>query len=170
MAEQTFTIKQAAEQTGISEDTIRFYEKIVLLPQAERKENGHRVYRKEDINRIKLISCLKKTGMPLEAMRPFLAASVDIVSAEYPELVDQLRSHRETIVNQISSLQQIVDFIDIKLKEGRPRKECSDQSQDEALEEHKKKEKIKPISVMEMSYFSAYAKTDKLPTGRLTED
>ncbi|WP_136605540.1 MerR family transcriptional regulator [Paenibacillus dokdonensis] len=158
MAEQTFTIKQAAEQTGISEDTIRFYEKILLLPRAERKENGHRVYRIEDIHRIKLISCLKKTGMPLEAMRPFLAASADFASAEYPELVDQLRSHRDNIVNQISSLQQIVDFVDIKLKEGRPRQECSDQSQSEDLKEHNEKEKTKPISVVEMSYFSAYTK------------
>lgn len=163
MAVQMFTIKQAAEQTGISEDTIRFYEKIMLLPQAERKDNGHRVYRKEDINRIKLISCLKKTGMPLEAMRPFLAASAGTDSGEYPELVDQLRSHREMIVNQISSLQQIVDFIDIKLEEGRPRQECSDQSQGDVVEEHTKKAKAKPISVVEMSYFSASAKMNKLP-------
>ncbi|WP_178018675.1 MerR family transcriptional regulator [uncultured Paenibacillus sp.] len=163
MEEPSFTIKQAAEQTGISEDTIRFYEKIQLLPQAERKENGHRVYRKDDIYRIKLITCLKKTGMPLEAMRPFLAASADTDSADYPELVNQLRSHREQIVNQISSLQQIVDFIDLKLKEGRPRQECPDQSQDaaEVLEVRKEKTKIKPISVVEMSYFSATAKMDR---------
>ncbi|WP_430187620.1 MerR family transcriptional regulator [Paenibacillus lautus] len=80
----------------------------------------HRFYRKEDIYRIKQITCLKKTGMSLEAMRPFLAASVDSDSVNYPELVDQLRSQREHIMIQISSLQQIVDFIDIKLKEGRP--------------------------------------------------
>ncbi|CAH0120030.1 MULTISPECIES: MerR family transcriptional regulator [unclassified Paenibacillus] len=162
MEELTFTIKQTAEQTGISEDTIRYYEKIMLLPRADRKENGHRVYRKEDIYMIKLISCLKKTGMPLEAMRPFLAASANTDSAEYTELVDQLRSHRDNIVNQISSLQRIVDFIDIKLKEGRPRQECSDKSQDDVLEEEKEKAKTKPISVVEMSYFSASAKTNKL--------
>ena len=45
--ELTYTIKQIAEQTGISEDTIRYYEKIKLLPRADRKENGHRVYRKK---------------------------------------------------------------------------------------------------------------------------
>ncbi|MGC6584809.1 MerR family transcriptional regulator [Paenibacillus sp. Dod16] len=162
--ELTYTIKQIAEQTGISEDTIRYYEKIKLLPRADRKENGHRVYRKEDIYMIKLISCLKKTGMPLEAMRPFLAASANTDSVEYTELVDQLRSHRENIVNQISSLQQIVDFIDIKLKEGRPRQESAEQSQGEALEAEKEKAKTKPISVVEMSYFSASAKTDRLRT------
>ncbi|MDR6551811.1 DNA-binding transcriptional MerR regulator [Paenibacillus qinlingensis] len=75
--ELTFTIKQTAEKTGISEDTIRYYEKIALLPRAERKDNGHRIYRQEDIDTIHLIYCLKKTGMPLEEMRPFLTVSVD---------------------------------------------------------------------------------------------
>jgi DNA-binding transcriptional MerR regulator len=161
--EQTFTIKQAAELTGLSEDTIRFYEKIKLLPHADRKDNGHRVYHQEDVSTIRLIICLKKTGISLEAMRPFMKVSTDADPAEYPELVEELRSHRENIIGQISSLQQIVDFIDLKLEEGRFRQECSDQSPDDVLEVRKEPTKIKPISVVEMSYFSASAKTDKLP-------
>lgn len=121
-AEQTFTIKQAAEQSGISEDTIRYYEKIALLPRAERKENGHRIYRQEDIQTLQLISCLKKTGMPLEEMRPFLTVTADADPAEYPELVERLKKHRENIVSQIDSLQQVVDFIDMKLEAGRYRR------------------------------------------------
>jgi DNA-binding transcriptional MerR regulator len=161
--EQTFTIKQAAELTGLSEDTIRYYEKIKLLPHADRKDNGHRVYHQEDVSTIRLIICLKKTGISLEAMRPFMKVSTDADPAEYPELVEELRSHRENIIGQISSLQQIVDFIDLKLEEGRFRQECSDQIPDDVLEERKEPTKIKPISVVEMSYFSASAKTDKLP-------
>jgi DNA-binding transcriptional MerR regulator len=161
--EQTFTIKQTAELTGLSDDTIRYYEKIKLLPQADRKDNGHRIYHQKDINTIRLIVCLKKTGISLEAMRPFLRVSADADPAEYLELVEELRNQRVNIVDQISSLQQIVDFIDIKLEEGRPRQECSDQSPDDVLEERKEKAKIKPISVVERSYFSASAKTGKLP-------
>ncbi|MBA9086844.1 DNA-binding transcriptional MerR regulator [Fontibacillus solani] len=149
--EQTFTIKQAAEQTGISEDTIRYYEKIALLPRADRRDNGHRVYRKENINTIQLISCLKKTGMPLEEIRPFLAVSADTDPAEYPELVEHLRSHRENIVSQIASLQQVVDFIDMKLEEGRYRQNCSDESQAGVSE--KAVGEPKPVSTVEMSYF-----------------
>lgn len=125
MKEPSFTIKQAADQTGITEDTIRYYEKIALLPRAERKDNGHRVYRQEDIDKIRLIACLKKTGMPLEEMRPFLTVSADTDPAEYPELVGLLRSHRENIVGQIASLQQVVDFIDMKLEEGKFRSTSS---------------------------------------------
>ncbi|RJE88321.1 MerR family transcriptional regulator [Paenibacillus sp. 1011MAR3C5] len=124
-AEHTYTIKQTAEQTGISEDTIRYYEKIALLPRADRKDNGHRIYREEDIHMIRLLSCLKKTGMPLEEMRPFLVVSADSDPAEYPELVERLKSHRENIVSQIASLQQVVDFIDMKLVKGRYRRDDS---------------------------------------------
>ncbi len=123
-AEQTYTIKQTAEQIGISEDTIRYYEKIGLLPRAQRKENGHRTYRQEDIQSIRLIPCLKKTGMPLEEMRPFLAVSLDADPSEYPELVERLKNHREHIASQITSLQQVIDFIDTKLEEGNYRGSC----------------------------------------------
>lgn len=154
-AEQTFTIKQTADATGISEDTIRYYEKIALLPRADRKKNGHRVYRQEDLHTIRLISCLKKTGMPLTEMRPFLAVSVDADPAEYPELVEQLRNHRDHILGQMASLQQVVDFIDMKLEEGKYRGECPEESR------NGDSKKPKPTSPVELSYFSPSAKAGK---------
>ncbi|WP_028609057.1 MerR family transcriptional regulator [Paenibacillus harenae] len=159
--EQSYTIKQTAEQTGITEDTIRYYEKIALLPRAERKENGHRIYRKEDINTIRLIACLKKTGMPLEEMRPFLAVSADTDPAEYPELVELLTSHRKNIVSQIASLQQVVDFIDMKLEEGRYRRDCLDVDLDGLLEKRMGEPKPKSVSPVELSYFSVSAKAGR---------
>ncbi|MBB3129074.1 DNA-binding transcriptional MerR regulator [Paenibacillus rhizosphaerae] len=165
MTGQSFTIKQTAELTGLSEDTIRYYEKIKLLPPADRKDNGHRVYRWKDIHTIKLISCLKKTGISLEAMRPFLKASGNPDPAEYLELAQTLKSHREQIVEQISSLQQLVDFIDVRLEKGCPSGEYPDQCPDDGLEaglkdrledglaDRKEKTEAKPISVEEMSYF-----------------
>ncbi|AWB46666.1 MerR family transcriptional regulator [Paenibacillus sp. CAA11] len=153
--EPTFTIKQAAKQTGISEDTIRYYERIALLPRAKRRDNGHRVYRQEDIDTIQLISCLKKTAMPLEEMRPFLAVSADADPADYPDLVELLRSHRETIVSQIASLQQVVDFIDVKLEEGRYRRDCTDENQDGVSENMMIEPKSKPVSAVQMNYFSS---------------
>ncbi|QTH43225.1 MerR family transcriptional regulator [Cohnella sp. LGH] len=160
-AELTFTIKQAADTIGISEDTIRYYEKIALLPRADRKANGHRVYRQRDIDTIRLISCMKKTGMSLEEIRPFLAVSADADPAEYPELVDSLRNHRENIVSQIASLQQVVDFIDMKLEEGRYRRDCSVESRNEYSEITMGEPQLKPVSPAERGYFSAPAKAGK---------
>ncbi|MGO4374625.1 MerR family DNA-binding protein, partial [Paenibacillus sp. MCAF20] len=113
------------------------------------------------INTIRLIACLKKTGMPLEEMRPFLAVSADTDPAEYPELVELLTSHRKNIVSQIASLQQVVDFIDMKLEEGRYRQDCSDVNLDGLLEKRMGEPKPKSVSPVEMSYFSVSAKAGR---------
>jgi MerR family copper efflux transcriptional regulator len=115
---KAFTIKETSEQTGLTEDTIRYYEKIGLLPRAERKENRHRVYRPEDVDTMKLITCLKKTGMSLDDMKPFLNLSFDDDLTAFPDLYDRIQNHKENIKNQMASLQQIIDFIDSKLKLG----------------------------------------------------
>lgn len=113
---EVFSIKETSEQAGLSEDTIRYYEKIGLLPRAERKANRHRVYRPEDIQTMKLITCLKKTGMTLEEMKPYLQMSMDSDLEDFPDEREMLLNHRKKIETQIASLQQIVDFIDEKME------------------------------------------------------
>ena len=149
--EQAYTIQQASRQSGISEDTIRYYEKIALLPRAKRKDNGHRVYGSEDVEALRLIACLKKTGLPLEEMRPFMAVSMDADPGEYPELVERVQSHRETIVQQIAALQQVVDFIDTKLDTGRYRRGSEGEDQD--CKSGSGVSEPKPVSAVQMSYF-----------------
>ncbi|PAF32209.1 MerR family transcriptional regulator [Paenibacillus sp. 7516] len=114
--EVLYSIKETAEKAGLSEDTIRYYEKIQLLPRADRKANRHRVYRQEDIQTMKLITCMKKTGMSLEEMKPYLHMSMDSNLDEFPEEREMLVNHRMKIEAQIASLQQVVDFIDEKLE------------------------------------------------------
>ncbi|NOU96621.1 MerR family transcriptional regulator [Paenibacillus sp. LMG 31456] len=60
------------QQCGTTEDTLRYYEKIGLLSQVQRKQNKHRIYSDTDKEMLLLIKCLKKTGMSLEEIRPFL--------------------------------------------------------------------------------------------------
>lgn len=115
---QGYSIKETAERTGIPEDTIRYYEKIGLLPRAQRKGNSHRIYSDQDLETMKLISCLKKTGMSLDDIRPYLSLSLDSDLSEYPELHEMILNHKQKILEQIASLQQIVDFIDTKIEQG----------------------------------------------------
>ena len=60
-------------------------------------------------------------------MRQFPVVSADADPAEYPELLERIRRHREKIVSQIASLQQVVDFIDSKPEKGRSRRDCPDE-------------------------------------------
>lgn len=113
--DKTYTIKEASEQTGLPADTLRYYEKIGLLPHAKRRPNSHRLYRAEDLETMRMIACYKKTGLSLESMKPFLTLRRDENIADYPELVALAEEHKRHIEQQIASLQQIVAFLDLKL-------------------------------------------------------
>jgi MerR family transcriptional regulator, Zn(II)-responsive regulator of zntA len=59
-------IGQLAEATGVSRDTIRYYEKIGLLPSPRRRESGYREYPDEAGNRIRVIRNAVQLGFPLK--------------------------------------------------------------------------------------------------------
>ncbi|MFZ1301703.1 MAG: MerR family transcriptional regulator [Candidatus Microsaccharimonas sp.] len=70
---QTFTIKEASEQCGLPESTLRYYESIGIIdPVARDSSSKHRVYSEDDINALDAIACLNATGMPLEDMRAYM--------------------------------------------------------------------------------------------------
>ncbi|GFN32912.1 MerR family transcriptional regulator [Paenibacillus xylaniclasticus] len=112
----TYTIKGAAIETGLTEDTIRYYERIGLLTRAERKPNRHRVYRQEDVETMKKITCFRKTGMSLESIKPYLQLSRGADLNEHPELYAMMEEHKRKLENQIASLLQIIDFLDHQLR------------------------------------------------------
>ena len=66
-----YSISQVCERTGYIADTLRFYEKAGLLPGVMRR-GGRRVYTETNLLAVKLIDCLKKTGMPLAEIAEFM--------------------------------------------------------------------------------------------------
>ncbi|WP_068497967.1 MerR family transcriptional regulator [Paenibacillus kribbensis] len=112
---ESFSIKQVSQKTGLTEDALRYYEKIGLLPPPKRKKNGHRVYNIEDTEVMKLIICLKKTGMSLEDMKAYVPLSYKEDVTSVPEVNALLQSYRQKVIGQIADLQRIVGFIDHKL-------------------------------------------------------
>src|SRR5580658_3172990 len=62
---------QAAEQSGFSLDTLRYYERIGLLDGIGRAPSGHRRFREEDLEWLGVLRCLRDTGMPIAQMRRY---------------------------------------------------------------------------------------------------
>ncbi|GGE55856.1 MerR family transcriptional regulator [Pullulanibacillus camelliae] len=110
---ETFnTIKQAAEFSGLSEDTIRYYEKIGLLPYADRKANGHRTYSQYQLEAMIFLTRLKATGMTLEEMKHYRKLSEEGPTA-IPKKIALLKKQKERIQNEVSRLldtQRIIDY------------------------------------------------------------
>lgn len=68
-----YSIQQAAELTGMSEHTLRYYERIGLLRAVRRDQSsGHRRYSADDISRMESMACLRATGMSIDQMRRYV--------------------------------------------------------------------------------------------------
>ena len=67
------TIRDVARETGLSVHTLRYYERIGLIPPVERAESGHRRYRDKDIAWFEFLRKLRATGMPIRKVREYVA-------------------------------------------------------------------------------------------------
>ncbi|CAI6082719.1 MerR family transcriptional regulator [Cohnella sp. JJ-181] len=79
-----YSIGQAAELTGFSIDTLRYYEKIGLTKQPERSPAGVRSYSEDDVKRLSSLHCLKRTGLSLEEMKAFLQEGRCFANPAFP--------------------------------------------------------------------------------------
>lgn len=69
---KTYTIGQAAEKTGLTISTLRYYDKEGLLPFVERTAGGQRLFKDSDFNWLSVIECLKNTGVPIREIKQYI--------------------------------------------------------------------------------------------------
>lgn len=108
-----YTIGEMAKKLGVPASTLRFYDKQGLLPFVERSAGGIRVFRESDYGWLKIIGCLKSSGLQLKEIRDFInmAMQGDETIAERLEL---FRRRREAIKKQMEELQETLDVVDFK--------------------------------------------------------
>ena len=109
------TIAEAAERSGLSAHTLRYYERIGLIHPVGRGQNGHRRYGRDDIEWLEFLIKLRTTDMPIRQM------------VEYAELVREgpqtasrrramLEAHREALRERIAELEETATVIDRKIE------------------------------------------------------
>lgn len=69
---ESMTVSRLAEHGGVSADTVRYYERIGLLPEADRDANGYRRYRAGDVERLRFIKHAQQFGLSLGDIRQLL--------------------------------------------------------------------------------------------------
>ena len=122
-------IKEAAARSGLTQDTIRFYEKSGMLAPVRRDARGWRVFNGDDVNWLTTLERLRATGMPLDDVKRFA------MSAHAPERVapDQralrlglLERHAVTLAHREAELKASKHFLDHKISMYRTSLEVSD--------------------------------------------
>jgi DNA-binding transcriptional MerR regulator len=108
------TIQDASAETGVSRDTLRYYERIGILPGIRRSKSGHRRFTDDDMGWIKLVQCLRATGMPIEDLHAYaeLAQQGDSTA---PQRLRILEDHRRRIRADMAELQTALDLVERKI-------------------------------------------------------
>ncbi|MBN1313763.1 MAG: MerR family transcriptional regulator [Anaerolineae bacterium] len=108
-------IAEVSERYDISSDTLRYYERIGLLPSVNRNGSGIRDYSEIDTRRVKFVKCMRSAGLPIDVL------------IKYMELVQQgdktiearkeiLKDQRELLAARIAEMQATLELLDHKIE------------------------------------------------------
>lgn len=109
-----YTINEVAVICDVTAHTLRFYDKEGLLPFIGRSPSGNRVFTERDLDLIKLICCLKNTGMSIKEIRNYIEMAMqgeDTVEVRR----DMILAHRKEVLRQIDDLKKNLNIIDLKV-------------------------------------------------------
>ncbi|SEF48860.1 DNA-binding transcriptional regulator, MerR family [Actinacidiphila yanglinensis] len=109
-----YTISEVADFTGLSAHTLRWYERIGLMPHVDRSHTGQRRFSNKDLDWLAFVGKLRLTGMPVADMVTYaeLVRAGDQTFAARQAL---LESTRVDVVNRIAELQDTLTVLDHKI-------------------------------------------------------
>ena len=109
-------INQAAEASGLSPDTIRFYERKGVLPRPPRGANGYRSYADAHVGTLRLAGGLRQLAVPLDQVRPIVeVAHAGVCGDIRGRLTETLTRVRAQIDAQMAALHQTRDHVALLL-------------------------------------------------------
>ena len=115
------SISDAAQRTGLSVHTLRYYERAgLMLDPVERAPSTHRRYSDAEIRWVTLLSRMRATGMPIRRIREY-AELVRAGEGNEAERLALLEDHREAVLEQLDAMRRNLDAIDHKIELYRDR-------------------------------------------------
>ncbi|MEU3251677.1 MerR family transcriptional regulator [Streptomyces sp. NPDC006997] len=109
-----YTISEVVALTGLSAHTLRWYERIGLMPHIDRSHTGQRRYRNRDLDWLDLVGKLRLTGMPVADMVRY-AELVREGDHTYTERFELLKQTRQDVLARIAELQGTLAVLDRKI-------------------------------------------------------
>lgn len=109
------TIAEVSEKFKISNDTIRYYERIGLLPHVNRKKNGIRDFTEEDCRWIEFIKCMRSAGLPIEILIEYVGLfqqGDETIEARKELLTEQ----RRQLAERMEEMKKTLERLDYKIE------------------------------------------------------
>lgn len=110
------TIAEVAKKYGLTADTLRYYERLGLLPNVRRTSGGIRDYSEEDCHWVDYIKCMRAAGVSVETLIEYVKLfheGAETIQARKKLLIEQ----REQIVDRIKEMNDVLARLDWKLND-----------------------------------------------------
>ena len=108
-------IARVSEQFGMSVDTLRYYERVGLIPPVNRNDGGIRDYNELDLRRVDFIKCMRSAGLPVEVLIEYVALVQQgdkTIEARKEILIEQ----RKLLVDRMNEMQKTLDILEHKIE------------------------------------------------------
>ncbi len=108
-----YTVKEAAQITGLTEHAVRFYTDRGLVPSVQRNENKIRLFDGESINWLHGIKCLKQSGMPIDVIKMYIDLCLEGDST-IPQRYTLMMEHKEAALARLEEAKLHVAHLEEK--------------------------------------------------------
>lgn len=108
------TIKEVSQKYNISQDTLRYYERVGMIPSVTRTSGGIRNYQEEDLRWVELALCMRSAGLPVEAMIEYVRLYQEGDST-IPARLQLLIEQREILIEQRKQIDATLDRLNYKI-------------------------------------------------------
>lgn len=109
------TISQASEKFQLSTDTLRYYERIGLIPAVPRTKNGLRNYDETSCNWIEFIKCMRNAGLPIEALIEYVSLYQQGESTSQARM-DLLIEQRRILLEKEEQIKKTIERLNYKIE------------------------------------------------------
>ncbi|WP_043932611.1 MerR family transcriptional regulator [Bacillus sp. EB01] len=110
---KSYSISEVAKELNLTPYTLRYYDKEGLLPFVERTPSGIRLFKESDIEALKVIECLKATGMPIKEIKHFIDWCLE-GDATLQQRFDMFMERKASVEAQMEELKKTMELIDHK--------------------------------------------------------
>ena len=108
-------ISEVSEQYDLSSDTLRYYERIGLIPPVNRNGSGIRDYNDLDLRRVEFVKCMRSAGLPIEVLIRYvgLVQQGDVTIETRKEILEE---QRVALAARMEEMQKTLDILDHKIE------------------------------------------------------
>lgn len=108
------TIKEVQEKYGISGDTLRYYERVGMIPPVTRTASGIRNYTEQDLSWVELVLCMRNAGLKIEAIIEYVRL-FQMGDATFEARLNLLKEQRDALIDQKQKIDAMMERLNYKI-------------------------------------------------------